>query len=75
MQYTSNSDLPESVKDNVPEHAQTIYRKAYNNAHEQYKNSDDRRGDESLEETAARVAWSAVKTTYEKNDAGEWVET
>jgi len=66
MPYDSISDLPKSVRDNLPKHAQEIYLEAYNNAHEQYKDPDKRRGEASLEETAAKVAWSAVKTQYEK---------
>lgn len=74
MPYSSNKDLPESVRSNLPEGAQTIYREAYNSAHEEYKDPEKRRGDANLEETAARVAWSAVKKKYEKNDDGNWVK-
>jgi cation transport regulator len=73
MPYKNNSDLPESVKDNLPEHAQDIYREAYNSAWEQYKDPDKRRGDDSREETAHKIAWSAVKNGYEKDDKnGKW---
>jgi cation transport regulator len=65
------SDLPEGVKDNLPQGAQKIYMEAYNSAHEEYKDPDKRRGKESLEEAAAKVAWSAVKKKYEKAD-GKW---
>jgi len=72
-QYKSNDDLPESVRDNLPVHAQEIYREAFNNAWEQYKDPEDRRGDASREETAHRVAWSAVKKEYEKDEkSGKW---
>lgn len=72
MPYEKLSDLPDSVKDNLPKHAQEIYQAAYNSAWEQYAKPEDRRGDASREETAHRVAWSAVKESYEKQD-GEWV--
>lgn len=72
MPYKSISDLPDSVKDNVPRHAQEIYKEAYNSAWEQYKDAEDRRGDASREETAHRVAWSAVKKDYEKGANGKW---
>ena len=73
MPYKNNDELPDSVKDNLPEHAQEIYRKAYNSAWDQYKDPEDRRGDASSEETAHRVAWSAVKNDYEKHeDSCEW---
>lgn len=71
MPYDSNDKLPESVKDNLPQHAQTIYRKAFNDAWDEYKSSEDRRGNASREETAHRVAWAAVKQKYEKDD-GKW---
>lgn len=74
MPYSSIRDLPESVQDNLPKHAQEIYRSAYNSAWEQYEAPEDRRGDASHEETAHRVAWAAVKEVYEKNDSGEWVK-
>lgn len=73
MPYHKKSELPSSVKDNLPEHAQVIYTNAYNNAFEQYKEPEDRRGNEDREETAHKVAWSAVKTKYEKRDK-KWVE-
>ena len=66
MPYGKNSDLPDSVKNNLPKHAQDIYREAYNSAWDQYKSPQDRRGDASREETAHKVAWSAVKEKYEK---------
>lgn len=66
MPYTSISDLPDSVKNHLPTHAQEIYKEAFNSAWEQYKHAKDRQGDASREETAHRVAWGAVKKTYEK---------
>lgn len=73
MPYKTLSDLPESVRDNLPKHTQEIYKEAYNSAWDQYKDPEDRRGDASREETAHRVAWAAVKNSYEKR--GErWVK-
>lgn len=71
MPYDKNSDLPDSIKDNLPSHAQEIYREAFNSAWDEYKDPDKRRGDADREETAHKVAWSAVKHEYEKKD-GEW---
>jgi len=66
-------DLPESVKNVLPQHAEEIYLEAYNHALEQYKDPQKRRGNASLEETAHRVAWAAVKQKYEKNEqTGKW---
>lgn len=73
MPYNSKSELPESVRDNLPEHAQEIYLEAYNSAWDQYDDPDDRRGGQSREETAHKVAWSAVKKKYEKDESsGRW---
>ena len=72
MPYDSVGDLPASVRDNLPKHAQEVYMAAYNNAWEEYKNAEDRRGDASREEVAHKVAWNAVKMKYEKNKDGNW---
>ena len=73
MPYQDIAELPKGVRDNLPQHAQEIYMNAYNNAWEQYKNPEDRRGNASREETASRVAWAAVKKEYFKNkQTGEW---
>lgn len=73
MPYQSLSNLPDSVKDNLPKHAQEIYKEAYNSAWDQYKDPEDRRDDASREEVSHRVAWSAVKEKYEKRE-GDWVK-
>ncbi len=73
MPYKSLKDLPERVRENLPEHAQEIYREAFNNAWDQYAKPEDRRGDASREETAHKVAWAAVKKVYEKDEkSGTW---
>lgn len=72
MPYGKISELPDNVKNNVPKHAQEIYMEAYNSAWDQYDDPEDRRDDASREETAHRVAWSAVKQKYEKGDDGKW---
>jgi cation transport regulator len=69
------SDLPDAVRDNLPEHAQEIYRAAFNSAWEQYDQPEERRGGRSREETAHAVAWSAVGQKYEKETrTDKWVE-
>ncbi len=72
MPYERNADLPDPVRETLPEGAQTMYRKAFNNAWDQYVDPRTRQGDASREETAHRVAWSAVKASYEKRE-GRWV--
>lgn len=72
MPYKSVDELPDSVKDNLPKHAQEIYMEAFNSAWEQYDEPEERRGDDSREETAHKVAWAAVTKQYEKGDDGKW---
>ena len=71
MPYKSTNELPSGVKDNLPKHAREIYKEAFNSAWDEYKDASDRRGDASREETAHKVAWSAVKNEYEKKN-GNW---
>lgn len=63
MPYTSNDDLPPSVRYHLPPHAQSIFREAFNHAYAAYQ------GDEAR---AFRIAWGAVKRQYVKVD-GQWV--
>jgi cation transport regulator len=66
MPYAVNHDLPASVREHLPEHAQSIFREAFNHAWQEYADHSDR------EAVAHRVAWAAVKRKYHKlND--EWV--
>jgi len=75
MPYERLSALPDSVRNNLPEHAQEIYRAAFNSAWEQYDQPHERRDGRSREETAHAVAWSAVEQKYEKDaKSGRWIE-
>ncbi|MDE2376943.1 ChaB family protein [Bradyrhizobium sp.] len=60
MPYRSNVDLPASVRNRLPDHAQDIYREAFNHAFAAHA------GDPRQEEIAHRVAWAAVKRSYVK---------
>lgn len=75
MPYRSRESLPDSVKNVLPAHAQDIYQEAFNSAWDEYKEKKDRRGDESREEVAHKVAWAAVKNQYEKGDDDKWHKT
>jgi cation transport regulator len=68
MPYASVEDLPASIRRTLPEHAQDIFRSAFNSAWDSYAEEEpDRR-----EEIAFRVAWAAVKKRYRKEHGG-WV--
>ena len=62
MPYTTPNELPNSVMDHLPKHAQEIFKEAFNSALEEY----------DQEETAFKVAWSAVKKKYQKGTNGDW---
>lgn len=66
MPYNTNNDLPKNVTQVLPAHAQDVYREAFNHAWQEYMRPEKRRDDASLEETAHKVAWSAVKKKYKK---------
>jgi len=73
MPYQSTNDLPDNVRSVLPEHAQHIFKEAFNSAYDQYKNPEERRGDnDTREDVARRVAWNAVKQTYKKGDDDKW---
>ena len=75
MPYKTNTELPEKIKNHLPEHALDIYREAFNHAHEEYEQRKKRRDPNmTLDEISARVAWSAVKKKYQKGDDGNWYE-
>jgi cation transport regulator len=72
-------NLSESTKkriDELPSHAQEIFKEAHSSALEQYKDPDKRRGGkkESKEEVAHKVAWSAVKKKYKKGEDDKWIK-
>jgi cation transport regulator len=61
------------VRDNLPRHAQEIYKEAFNSGWQEYADPAARRDHASQEEVAHRVAWAAVKQKYEKDEQGRWV--
>ena len=65
MPYNNRSELPESVRNALPAHAQDIYKEAFNSAWDEYGHDEAR---------AHRVAWGAVEKKYHKESSGKWVE-
>jgi cation transport regulator len=66
MPYATNRDLPPAIREHLPEHAQDIFRAAFNNAYRAHE------GDPRREEAAHRIAWGAVKRSYIKH-GDQWV--
>ncbi len=64
MPYQTLNELPDSVTEHLPHHAQEIYQAAFNNAWDEYNHQEQR---------AHKVAWAAVKNEYHKNEeTGDW---
>jgi len=72
MPYRDTDELPDNVRNVLPQHAQQIYKKAFDNAWDEYKHPQDRRDDADCEKVSHRVAWSAVKKSYTKGTDGKW---
>jgi cation transport regulator len=66
MPYATNDELPPSVRSHLPDHAQDIYKEAFNHVWEEYST------DPRQEEIAHRVAWAAAKKVYTKLE-DQWV--
>lgn len=64
MPYSSNSDLPEAVRNALPDAAQSVFRSVVNEAIE----------DGDSEESAFQQAWGAVRQNWKKGEDGKWVE-
>jgi cation transport regulator len=65
MPYGSIYELPPSVQNVLPKKAQEIFRSAFNSAWKEHLGED--------EVVAFKIAWSAVKQSYEK-DGEKWVK-
>jgi cation transport regulator ChaB len=63
MPYSTLSDLPDYVKESLPEEAQHVWRAAFNSAF-------DKHG----EEKAFPIAWAAVKNAGWTKTNGEWIK-
>lgn len=61
MPYRSNHDLPPAIRSHLPDHAQDIYREAFNYAYAAHAGEADR------ERHAHLIAWAAVKRRYTKD--------
>jgi cation transport regulator len=73
MPYNEIDELPDRVRYNLPKDAQKIFLEAFNSTWEQYKDPKKRRGSNSGDEVANKIAWSAVKKQYDKDPvSGDW---
>jgi len=64
MPYSSITQLPDPIRNNLPAEAQRIFVHAFNSAYAKLKPGQD-------EVPAFKIGWAAVKKIYEKRD-GRW---
>jgi cation transport regulator len=62
MVYNQIDELPEDIKQTLPEHAQQIFVAAFNAA----------QGNGFSEDGAVGVAWNSVRNEYEEGNDGKW---
>lgn len=68
------SEATEKRIDQLPDHAQHIFKKAHTSAVKEYQDPGKRRdGKKESAEVAHKVAWAAVKKEYTK-DGDKWVK-
>jgi len=72
MSYESNTDLPAKIAKVLPDHAQDIYREAYNDAYDEIKQPVGDKDEVGRDDSAARLAWEAIKDNYHKGMDGKW---
>lgn len=68
--YESIDELPDVVRDVLPEEAQELYLEGYNTSWEMY---DEEQSEMSQEAVANRDGWATVKREFTKHDeTGKW---
>ncbi len=73
MPYQKIEELPSTVRNVLPKHAQEIYLAAFNRAWDQYQAEENVTNTQSRETVSHKIAWTAVKDRYHKNsETGDW---
>ncbi|MBD2296748.1 ChaB family protein [Anabaena sphaerica FACHB-251] len=62
MPYSKIEELPQDIKDRLPQHAQQIFVAAFNAA----------KSDGMIENDALEVAWNSVHNEFEPDSEGNW---
>jgi cation transport regulator len=71
MEYKSIEELPDTVRDILPEEAQELYLKGYNQGWEAY--DEETSSDLSHESVAHRQGWIFVQKEFVQDEGtGEW---
>jgi cation transport regulator len=71
--YLELDDLPQSLRNELPEDAQRMYLAIYRRVWEATAMSGER-ADQELDQTAHEAAMLEVHRRFEKNDEGQWVQ-
>jgi cation transport regulator len=70
MRYGNKADLPSTIRDTLPEHAQELYLQAYLRAWDEY---EEGQGYLSRETMAHQQGWTAVRHEYVQDQGtGKW---
>lgn len=71
MSYKDVDQLPDSVRESLPDEAQGIYLDAFNRAWDQFAGEEN--DEEAREAAAHQEAWTVVRETYRQENNGRWV--
>ncbi len=72
MTYKTTNDLPDTIRQALPEEAQKIYLEAYNQSWENYEEEIEP-GEQDREAVAHRDGWAAVKHEFVQDEKkGKW---
>ena len=74
MSFNETYDLPDHVKNVLPLYGQQLYYVAFIRACEECQHGLDKNDKLTMEESAHKAAWEAVKNEYEINENGDWVK-
>ena len=72
--YHELEDLPQSLRDELPENALRMYLAVYRRVWETTAMSGET-ADDALDETAHEAAMLEVQRRFEKDDQGRWVQS
>lgn len=74
MLYKSREELPENIREALPEEAQNLYIKAYNSAYKDHQDSQ-RPAHVSLHQIANEQAWKVVGREWQKDtEHNVWIK-
>jgi cation transport regulator len=73
--FVDNLNVPKDIVSILPPPAQSIYRRAYRRAYEEYVSPGREQGYQSMTEMLHKKAWAVVAATYKKKRRSEYPAT